>query len=523
MKKLIIFDLDGTLAESKADIDDEMAGIFCHLLHVAKVAIISGGDWPQFEKQVLSHLPKKQMLSNLFILPTCGTKYYQYKSGWKKIYSEDFSDDEKKKITDNLSKAVITSNLKIIKTWGEQIEDRGSQITFSALGQQAPIEAKKKWDPDFGKRRKIKAKLHKTLPEFSVEMGGATSIDITRPGIDKAYGIQASGKQRDQIQMINTPEGMRGVRKQVGLAKDESGAPVQARNMGMESRIAGAQEQQKGNFTMQYDPTLGRSRPFSKWELRQQLEAGGPSSMPATPAEAAKVNAIAGRQIAVFNASENTRQAARNAIEKNGKLSFKDGIVDPNSGTTLSQMAGLIARLTHSNDVVDSNLMTSYMHGLVNSAMDQDTRNYANHLLTMYEAAVGANSIVGGSNQTSDMRYRALLAALPSPVDQNLGDIEGKINRFETDVALSMSSMPNIKASHGYSVQDINRDLQEIHAGKPYAESIIGRMAGSGGVTLPKGQTLAPAKQQPQAAPSRGAGNPNDLKKLSTEELLRSL
>lgn len=197
MKKLIIFDLDGTLAESKAAIDDEMASIFSQLLDVAKVAIISGGDWPQFEKQVLSHLPQNQMLRNLFILPTCGTKYYQYKSGWKKIYSEDFTDGEKKKITDNLSKAVKASNLKIIKTWGEQIEDRGSQITFSALGQRAPIEAKKKWDPDFEKRKKIKAKLHKTLSEFSVEMGGATSIDITRPGIDKAYGIHKLQQKLD--------------------------------------------------------------------------------------------------------------------------------------------------------------------------------------------------------------------------------------------------------------------------------------------------------------------------------------
>ena len=76
------------------------------------------------------------------------------------------------------------------KTWGELIEDRGSQITYSGLGQQAPLDAKKRWDPHFVKRKKIKERLDKTLPEFSVNMGGATSIDITRPGIDKAYGIR---------------------------------------------------------------------------------------------------------------------------------------------------------------------------------------------------------------------------------------------------------------------------------------------------------------------------------------------
>lgn len=189
MKKLVIFDLDGTLAESKSAIDHEMAGHLSKLLEVARVAIISGGDWPQFEKQVLDHLPKDQSPEKLSILPTCGTKYYQYKKGWKELYAENFTDEEKKKIISHLTKAVNESDLNIEKTWGDQIEDRGSQITFSALGQNAPLKQKKNWDTDFAKRKKVKTRLDKSLMKFSVEMGGATSIDITKPGIDKAYGI----------------------------------------------------------------------------------------------------------------------------------------------------------------------------------------------------------------------------------------------------------------------------------------------------------------------------------------------
>jgi phosphomannomutase len=190
MKKLIVFDLDGTLAESKAALDPEMSVILTKLLKVAKVAIISGGDWPQFENQVLSKLPGKNRLKNLSILPTCGTKYYVYKrGGWKQLYAENFTINEKTNITDNLNRAVERSGIKFGKVWGEQIEDRGSQITFSALGQKAPLEAKKKWDAKFVKRKKIKAKLDKSLSGFSINIGGATSIDITKPGIDKAYGI----------------------------------------------------------------------------------------------------------------------------------------------------------------------------------------------------------------------------------------------------------------------------------------------------------------------------------------------
>jgi len=189
MKKLIVFDLDGTLAESKAAIDKDMAVRLAALLTVAKVAVISGGDWPQFQKQVLAHLPKGTKLKNLSILPTCGTKFYQYKTGWKLLYAENFTDAQKQKITASLKEAVAASGYKAAKTWGATIEDRGSQVTYSALGQAAPLDEKKKYDPDFKKRGKIKQSLDKLIPEFAVNLGGATSIDVTKKGIDKKYGM----------------------------------------------------------------------------------------------------------------------------------------------------------------------------------------------------------------------------------------------------------------------------------------------------------------------------------------------
>jgi phosphomannomutase len=191
LKKLVVFDLDGTLAESKSSLDAEMSGLLHDLLTVVKVAVISGGDWPQFEEQLLSNLPHDERLANLSLLPTCGTKFYRYDSAdWKKIYSEDFTTDQREKILSSLKKAIGVAGFKIEKLWGEQIEDRGSQITFSALGQQAPLEEKEKWDSDFAKRKKIQAILDTLIPEFSVRIGGSTSVDITKPGIDKAYGIR---------------------------------------------------------------------------------------------------------------------------------------------------------------------------------------------------------------------------------------------------------------------------------------------------------------------------------------------
>jgi hypothetical protein len=196
MKRLIVFDLDGTLAESKASIDTEMGTLLDSLLKIVKMSVISGGAWSQFEKQVLAHLTQDERLKNLSLLPTCGTKFYKYDSKWDLLYSEDFTAAEKKKILASLQEATETPDLKPTKTWGELIQDRGSQITFSGLGQEAPLEEKKKWDPDFSKRQKIKTLLDKLIPEFSVRLGGATSIDVTQHGIDKAYGIR---KLRDVL------------------------------------------------------------------------------------------------------------------------------------------------------------------------------------------------------------------------------------------------------------------------------------------------------------------------------------
>jgi phosphomannomutase len=196
VKTLCVFDLDGTLAESKSPLDAEMAALLTRLLEVVRVAIISGAAWHQFEKQVLSNLTTDERLDNLSLLPTCGTKLYRHDGGWKELYSEDFTTDEKSKIERALSSASTLSGFGAERRWGELLEDRGSQITWSALGQEAPLDEKKRWDPDFEKRKKMRLLLVERLPEFSVHLGGATSIDVTKPGVDKAYGIR---KLRDTL------------------------------------------------------------------------------------------------------------------------------------------------------------------------------------------------------------------------------------------------------------------------------------------------------------------------------------
>jgi phosphomannomutase len=207
MKQLVAFDLDGTLALSKQPVQPDMGEALADLLGVAHVAVISGGDWPQFQKQVASRLPERADLSRLWLMPTTGTKLYTHEDdAWSPVYAELFSEEERRGIVAAFEASLQATGFVPEQVWGERIEDRGSQITFSALGQQAPIEAKEHWDPDFAKRRVIQADLRTRLPGLSINMGGATSIDITREGVDKGYGLKrlrdASGIPLDAMMFI---------------------------------------------------------------------------------------------------------------------------------------------------------------------------------------------------------------------------------------------------------------------------------------------------------------------------------
>lgn len=191
--KLIIFDLDGTLAESKQPISREMAAKLVELLERTKVAIISGGALPQFLKQVVARLPADANVHNLYLLPTSGAALYEWQHGdWRKIYEETLKEPEILKIEAAMRAAVNETGLIDFSkpSHGAYIERRGGQVSLSALGQQAPLALKKEWDPDKAKRHALQAAIARRLPDFSAGMGGATTIDVTKKGVDKAYGLR---------------------------------------------------------------------------------------------------------------------------------------------------------------------------------------------------------------------------------------------------------------------------------------------------------------------------------------------
>lgn len=196
--RLVAFDLDDTLAPSKSPIDPRIGDLLIALAERVEVAIISGGQLAQFRTQVVDRLPDAapDVLDRLHLLPTCGTQYYRLTpDGVRTVYAHSLTDDQKSRALEAVEGEARRLGLWESEIWGDILEDRGSQITFSALGQRAPLEAKTAWDPTGAKKNTLRAAVAERLPDLEVRSGGSTSVDITHRGIDKAYGMRQLAEQ----------------------------------------------------------------------------------------------------------------------------------------------------------------------------------------------------------------------------------------------------------------------------------------------------------------------------------------
>jgi phosphomannomutase len=191
--RLVAFDLDDTLAPSKSPIDPRIGDLLIALAERVEVAIISGGQLAQFRMQVVDRLPDAgaEVLSRIHLMPTCGTQYYRLSAdGIDTVYAHSLTEDEKTRALAAVEEEARRLGLWESETWGPILEDRGSQITFSALGQSAPLEAKTAWDPTGEKKNTLREAVAARIPDLEVRSGGSTSVDITHRGIDKAYGMR---------------------------------------------------------------------------------------------------------------------------------------------------------------------------------------------------------------------------------------------------------------------------------------------------------------------------------------------
>jgi len=205
-KKVLAFDLDDTLNVAKTPIAPKIASLLVRLLDNYQLAAISGQKYEQFIIQIVDELKKAgataEQLANLHLFVTQGTRYYRFTDGdWQLVYNIDLTPQQVIAMTNAVEQAA-----KELGYWEEDkladgdeiIENRISQVTFSALGQTAGVEAKYAWDPDMKKRLAIAARAKELAPDYEYEVAGTTSINVTLPGTNKSLGMS---KLLEQLQV----------------------------------------------------------------------------------------------------------------------------------------------------------------------------------------------------------------------------------------------------------------------------------------------------------------------------------
>lgn len=229
-KKILAFDSDDTIVVSKMAATERMARLLADAMRYYDVCIISGTG---FDETIYPNTVKQieQIdgvdLARLHIMPTCGTRYYRYQDNeWKLQYNEDLTEEQKERIFEAIEVSARKLDMWIDNPAGVIIEDRLSQVTYSALGQRAKAEDKYAWaEANVEKRRQLNEAVKALIPEFEVRTAGTTSLDVTRPGIDKAYGmkklLEATGCSKEEVLFF-------------GDKLEEGGNDFPVKNMGIE-------------------------------------------------------------------------------------------------------------------------------------------------------------------------------------------------------------------------------------------------------------------------------------------------
>lgn len=189
--RAVLFDLDNTIAESFQPPGDHVASRLHKLLKLMPVAIMSGASFERMEKDLLPALPKDADMNRLYLFSDTAAQCYIFDAGaWKSIYKLSFTKDEYEKIMLVCKESIKeTGILKDAPCWGDLFLARDTQITFAGLGVDAPPNEKAAWDRDSSKRGKLKQVLDERLPGLDIRISGRTAIDITRKGVNKAYGV----------------------------------------------------------------------------------------------------------------------------------------------------------------------------------------------------------------------------------------------------------------------------------------------------------------------------------------------
>lgn len=170
-KKLIVMDMDGTLSESRKEIDPEMKQLLHKLSRHYKIAIFSGADTQRIKNQI-----NVDFIDTIYIGSYSSAKIIK---GEEILFNKQLSSEQQDFI----------NNVKIPFP-GHYLDVNDYQATIYLVNPHtATEEERNSIDPKLKVRTFLVNKIKPYLNEYDVRIGGKTSIDISQKDTCKKTGI----------------------------------------------------------------------------------------------------------------------------------------------------------------------------------------------------------------------------------------------------------------------------------------------------------------------------------------------
>jgi len=189
--KAVLFDFDDTLAPSFEPPSAEMVSRVSLLIQRMPVAIVTGRDFAWMDRDFLPRVATADHTERFYVMPEGAAQCFVWSGrAWKEMYGHSLGEKDRGHIEKVILECVRkTGVLEGLPVFGPQFVHRKAAVAFAALGWQVPRDLRHTWDPGNVRRTALRDSIARELPGFDVLMGGSTTIDVTKKGINKSCGV----------------------------------------------------------------------------------------------------------------------------------------------------------------------------------------------------------------------------------------------------------------------------------------------------------------------------------------------
>ena len=208
MKKIVLFDMDGTLTPPRKELDRDLIPALRELAKISEIGIVTGSDHNYVLQQMGLLMENTEIRYKLHILPCNGTKYYppplsashKHELTFEKNMREELGEMHFSSIMQQILRRQAQLHLYNLPLTGHFVDYRGSMINWCPIGRNATLDERSafvEFDRGFshGNFRNIVAEqlreeFKNSNIDLSIKTGGETSFDIYPKGWDKTFALQ---------------------------------------------------------------------------------------------------------------------------------------------------------------------------------------------------------------------------------------------------------------------------------------------------------------------------------------------